>query len=94
MPVAFEKLDKSYADNMTNIVRQTYGIDVKVSSISKVNFSEYEIPRRIFRYYGDYIAEIIDNGTNRPVWAVLSKWKGVWHFPAYFDSLQTLEQSL
>ena len=36
---AFEKLDKSYADNMTNIVRQTYGIDVKVSSISKVNFS-------------------------------------------------------
>ena len=36
---AFEKLDKSYATQMTNVVRQVYGIDVKVSRISKVNFS-------------------------------------------------------
>ncbi|MBR6402614.1 MAG: hypothetical protein IKS48_04455 [Eubacterium sp.] len=36
---AFEKLDKDYADRMSDIVRQVYGIDMKVSSLSKVNFT-------------------------------------------------------
>ena len=35
---AMEKLDKEYAENMTNIITDMYGINVKVSSISKVNF--------------------------------------------------------
>lgn len=36
---AFEKLDKEYASKMTDIVRQVYGANIKISRISKVNFS-------------------------------------------------------
>ena len=36
---SFEKLDKEYAEKMTDIVRQVYGIDMKVSSISKASFT-------------------------------------------------------
>ena len=34
-----EKLDKDYAEKMTEEIKSLYGIDVKVSTISKVNFS-------------------------------------------------------
>ena len=34
-----EKLDKEYAEKMTEEIKSFYGIDVKVSTISKVNFS-------------------------------------------------------
>ena len=62
--------------------------------LSKTRFAESETPVRMFRYGGTYIAEVFDEESNCPVWAVLSKWKGVYHFPAYFDSLEALEQGL
>ncbi len=46
------------------------------------------------QYGGAYVAEIIDDETNDLVWAVLSKWKGVYHFSGYYDSLEALEQGL
>lgn len=48
----------------------------------------------MFNYGGTYVAEIIDDETGDLIWAVLSKWKGIYHFPAYYDCLETLEQGL
>ena len=62
--------------------------------LSKTDFSESEAPRRMFNYGGTYIAEIIDDETGNLVWAVLSKWKGVYHFSTYYDCLEALEQGL
>ena len=62
--------------------------------LSKTKFSEYEIPRRMFQYCGTYIAEIMDDETEGLVWAVLSKWKGIYHFSACSDSLEAIIQGL
>ena len=65
--------------------------DIKLSG---TNFSGNEIPRRMFRYYGTYIGEIIDDEYDELVWAVLSKWKGVYHWSGMYPDLQSLEQGL
>jgi len=62
--------------------------------LSKTNFTEKEIPRRMIKYGGQYIAEIIDDETDEIVWAVLSKWKGVWHFSNCYDSLENMTQGI
>ena len=43
---------------------------------------------------GVYIAEIMDDETGSLVWAVLSKWKGIYHFSAYYASLDALERGM
>ena len=48
--------------------------------LSKTNFSDKEIPRRMIKYGGQYIAEIVDDETEGIVWDVLSNWKGILHF--------------
>lgn len=63
-------------------------------SFTKTNFNESEVPHRMFKYGGVYIAEIMDDETNNFVWAVLSKWKGIYRFSAYYDCLEALEQGL
>lgn len=62
--------------------------------LSKTNFSENEIPCRMFKYGSEYIAEIYDNESNEIVWGVLIKWKGVYSFSSYYEDLEVLEQSL
>lgn len=62
--------------------------------LSKTDFSEYGVPRRMFKYGGVYIAEVIDDETKHFAWAVLSKWKNVYLFSAYYDGFDTLEQGL
>ena len=62
--------------------------------LSKTNFSENEIPLRMFKYGNEYIAEIYDNESNEIVWSVLIKWKGVYSFSSYYDDLEVLEQNL
>ncbi|MDE5557242.1 MAG: hypothetical protein K2J32_06045 [Ruminococcus sp.] len=62
--------------------------------LSRTNFSENEVPRRMFKYGGAYIGEVFDDEYNEFIWAVLSKWKKVWHFCDYYDSLDSLEQGL
>ena len=34
-----EKLDKSYADKMSDGLKDIYGTDIKINTISKVNFT-------------------------------------------------------
>lgn len=62
--------------------------------LSKTNFSEGEIPRRMFRYGGTYVGEIIDDETNGLCWGILSKWKGVYRFTSIYETLEDLEQSI
>ena len=87
-------LDTNYSAEELNVL-ESLGCEVLSEiKLSKTNFSEYEIPRRMFRYGGTYIAEIIDDETEGLVWAVLSKWKGIYHFSACSDSLETIVQGL
>ena len=62
--------------------------------LSRTNFSENDIPKRIFKFGGVYIAEVIDDESNQFIWGVLSKWKGVWYIREYYDSLKSLEEGL
>lgn len=62
--------------------------------LSKTNFSEHEIPRRMFKYGGEYIGEIYDGENGQCVWAVLEQWKGVYHFSSCYENLEVLEQAL
>ena len=48
----------------------------------------------MFLYGGTYIAEIVDDETQSFVWAVLSEWKGVYHFAECYDCLEAMEQGL
>ena len=87
-------LDTNYSAEELNVL-ESLGCEVLSEiKLSKTNFSEYEIPRRMFRYGGTYIAEIIDDETEGLVWAVLSKWKGIYHFSACNDSLEAIIQGL
>ena len=62
--------------------------------LTKTNFSECEIPRRMFQYGGIYIGEIIDEENDELAWAVLSKCKGIYHWSGIYPDLQSLEQGL
>ncbi len=62
--------------------------------LGKTDFSNNETPRRMFRYGGEYIAEIIDDESGEPVWAVLSKFRGVYGFTAFYSDLHALENGL
>ena len=87
-------LDTNYSAEELNVL-ESLGCEVLSEiKLSKTNFSEYEIPRRMFRYGGTYIAEIMDDETEGLVWAVLSKWKGMYHFSACSDSLEAIIQGL
>ena len=48
----------------------------------------------MFKYGGEYIGEIYDDVNGEYVWAVLTKWKGVYHISGYYQDLKVLEQSL
>lgn len=41
-----------------------------------------------------YIAEIIDYESGEPVWAVLSKFRGVYRFTTYYGDLSALKEGL
>ena len=87
-------LDTNYSAEELNVL-ESLGCEVLSEiKLSKTYFSEYEIPRRMFRYGGTYIAEIMDDETEGLVWAVLSKWKGIYHFSACSDSLEAIIQGL
>ena len=62
--------------------------------LSRAKFSKEETPRRMFRYGGTYIAEIMDEETGDLVRAAVSKWRGVYHVSACYGDLESLEQGL
>lgn len=57
-------------------------------------FTEAYKPLRMFKYGGIYIAEIPDDESGAPVWAILSKLKGKYRYSTYYDSLEALEQGI
>lgn len=74
---------------------QKHGCEIlSEMTLSRVDFGKNQFPRRMFRYGGAYIAEMTDEESNDFVWAALSKWKGVYHFSEYYDSLESLEQGM
>lgn len=87
-------LDTNYSAEELNILKSLGCEILSEIKLSKTSFSEYEIPRRMIRYGGTYLAEIIDDETENFVWAVLSKWKGIYHFSAYSDSLEAIVEGL
>ncbi len=41
-------------------------------------------------YWYSYVVQKVDDETGSLVWAVLSKWKGIYHFSAYYASLKNV----
>lgn len=88
------RLNTDYtADEMDFIARNNCVILSEIK-LGRTDFSSNETPRRMFVYGGEYIAEIIDDESGEPVWAVLSKYKGVYRFTAYYGDLSALENGL
>ena len=88
------KLDAHYSEKELEFLEKHNSKILSEIKLSKTNFSEYEVPRRMFLYGGTYIAEIVDDETQSFVWAVLSEWKGVYHFAECYDCLEAMEQGL
>ena len=88
------KLDASYSEEESRFLTEHDCEILSEMKLSNTNFSEQEVPRRMFRYGGAYIAEIMDDETGDFVWAVLSTWKGVYRFTDCYDCLEALEQGL
>lgn len=60
-----------------------------LSKIKLPNGFDFEIPKRMFVYYGSYIGEIEDE--DGLVWSVLSKFKGKYHWGECYEDMKTLE---
>ena len=88
------RLDTNYSEEELQFLAKHNCTLLSEINLSKTNFSEYEVPCRMFKYGGTYIAEIIDDETGKLVWAVLSKWNGIYHFSTYYDCLEAMEQGL
>lgn len=88
------KLDTNYTKEELLFLKKYKCEILSEIKLSKISLSENEIPKRIFKYGGVYIAEIIDDEFDQFIWGVLSKWKGVWHIGEYYDSLESLEKGL
>lgn len=87
-------LDIDYSEEEHRVLENNNCEVISEIKLLKTDFTEKEIPRRMIKYGGQYIAEIIDTETDEVVWAVLSKWKGVWHFSSYYDSLENMIQGI
>lgn len=88
------KLNITYTKKELIFLKEHHCKILSEINLSKTSFSDDEIPRRMFKYGGTYITEIIDDETNSLMWAVLSKRKGTYHFSGYYDCLEALEQGL
>lgn len=87
------KFDINYSEEERNFLK-LYNCEIVAEiKLSKTDFTGKEIPRRMIKYGGQYFAEIIDED-ECIVWAVLSKWKGIWHFSSYYDSLESMIQGI
>ncbi|MDE5946232.1 MAG: hypothetical protein K2G63_02830 [Oscillospiraceae bacterium] len=88
------KLDINYSEEELKFIEENNCEILSEIKLSRTNFPEGENPRRMLNYYGTYIAEVYDNESGELLWAVLSKWKRVYRWTQYYDSLETLQQNL
>lgn len=86
--------DTNYSEKELEFLRKHNCEILSEIKLSKTDFSVEEIPRRMFRYYGIYVGEIIDDETKDFCWGILSKYKGVYRFTSSYESLELLEQGL
>lgn len=88
------KFDVIYSDEEMEFIKKNNCEILSEIKLSRTNFPESEIPRRMIKYCGDYIAEVYDDESGELLWAVLSKWKGVYRWTQYYDSLESMQQCL
>lgn len=88
------KLVITYSEEELKFIGKHNCIILPEIKLSKINFAKNEVPHRMLKYGGTYITEIWDDETDELVWAVLSKWKGMYHFSSYYDSLESLALGL
>lgn len=88
------KLNTVYTAEETSFLERNNCEILTEIKLGKTDFHDNEIPRRMFRYGGDYIAEIIDDESGESVWVVLSKFKGVYRLTAYYSDFSALENGL
>lgn len=74
------------AEELSFIERNRCEIVPKIR-LSNVAFTER--PVRMIRYCGTYVAEIEDDG--ELCWAILEKWKGLYHFSQLFPDLESMQ---
>jgi len=84
------KLDTNYSEEERQLLTALGCEIIAEIQLSDTRFADNETPIRMIKHGSQYIAEITDDETDCRVWAVLSKWKGVWHFESYYDSLEIL----
>ena len=88
------KLDVTYSEEEHKFLEEHNCAILSEIKLSKVDFLKHEAPRRMFQYGGTYISETFDDESDGFMWAVLSKWKGVWHFTEYYDTLEGMAQGI
>lgn len=88
------KLDVNYSEEELKFIKEHNCDILSEVKLSKTDFTGSEYPQRMFKYGSTYIAEIYEDESGELVWAVLSKWKGRYHFSSVYDSLWLLEQGL
>ena len=81
------KLGTEYSENELAFLNK-HSCEI-LSEIKLPNNFEFELPKRMFVYYGSYIGEIEDE--DGLVWSVLSKFKGKFHWSECYSDLKTLE---
>lgn len=80
-------LDTKYSEKELDFINKHNCEIISEMKLSKFNVAENEIPHRMLKYGGTYIAEIYDDESQELVWAVLSKRKGVYHFSTIYENL-------
>lgn len=88
------KLDTDYSAEEMEFIGRNGCVILSEIKLGRTGFSADEAPRRMFVYGGAYIAEIIDDESGEPVWAVLSKFRGVYGYTSYYSDLSALENGL
>ena len=86
--------DVNYSEEELTFIKKHNCTILSEIKLSKTNFSEREIPQKMFCYNGIYVGKILDTETNNFCWAILSKWKGVYRFRSYYETLEALEEGL
>lgn len=88
------KFDTEYSEKEMEFLTENNCEILSEIKLSRTNFSKSGIPRRMFKYYGDYIGEVFDDETGEHLWGILSKWKGVYHFSDFYEDLESLKEGL
>ena len=86
--------DTKYSEAELNFLSRNHCEILSEKRLVKTAFSQYEIPRRMFKYGSEYIGEIFDEVSNQLVWAVLRKRNGIYYFSSYYEDLEVLEQGI